>query len=56
MRAMNDIRGYFKDAGDIRSALRLPFTRKVSHYYKNGNYKQIAVTNVELCLHWLRDH
>jgi hypothetical protein len=48
MRAMNDIRGYFKDAGDIGSALRLPFTGKVPHYYEKGNYIQIAIIGMSL--------
>jgi hypothetical protein len=48
MRAMNDIRGYFKEAGDIRSALRLPFSGKVPHYYEKGNYIQIALIGMSL--------
>jgi hypothetical protein len=48
MRAMNDIRGYFKEAGNIRSALRLPFSGKVPHYHEKGNYIQIAVIGMSL--------
>jgi hypothetical protein len=48
MRAMNDIRGYFKAQGNILSALRLPISGKVPHYFEKGGYIQIAVIGMSL--------